>query len=99
MTVLYLTEPGTTLAARSRTLVVRHGTATRVRVPVLGLHRVAVLAPAHRASAALALCAREQVELVVMARRKGDGTAGRVGGRAGAVRGAAPLGGGPGLLP
>jgi hypothetical protein len=45
MTVLYLTEPGTTLAARSQTLVVRHGTATRIRVPVLRLQRVAVLAP------------------------------------------------------
>jgi hypothetical protein len=49
MTVLYLTKLGTTLA----------GTATRVRGPVL--HRVAVLAPAHLTSAALALCAREQV--------------------------------------
>ncbi len=68
MTVLYLTEPGTTLAARSRTLVVRHGAATRARVPVLGLQRVAVLAPAHLTSAALALCASEQVELVVMVR-------------------------------
>jgi len=68
MTVLYLTEPGTTLAARSRTLVVRSGTVTRARVPVLNVQRVAVLAPAHLTSAAVALCAREQVELVVMAR-------------------------------
>jgi hypothetical protein len=61
-----LHEPGTTLAARSWTLVVRHGTVTRIRVPVLWLLRVAVLAPAHLTSAALALCALEQVELVVM---------------------------------
>jgi hypothetical protein len=44
MSVLYLTEPGTTLAARSPILVVRHGMATRERVSVLGLHREAVLA-------------------------------------------------------
>jgi CRISPR-associated protein Cas1 len=67
MTVLYLTEPGSTLAASSRTLVVRHGGQERAQVPALGLERVMVLAPSHLTSAAVALCAQEQVELVVVA--------------------------------
>lgn len=67
MTVLYLTEPGNTLAAAARTLVVRKGTEERVQVPVIGLERVVVLAPSHLTSAAVSLCAREDVELVVVA--------------------------------
>jgi CRISP-associated protein Cas1 len=67
MTVLYLTEPGSTLAASSRTLVVRSGGQERAQVPALGLERVVVLAPSHLTSGAVALCAQEQVELVVVA--------------------------------
>lgn len=67
MTVLYLTEPGNTLAASSRTLVVRQGKEERAQVPVIGLERVVVLAPANLTSAAVSLCAREDVELVVVA--------------------------------
>jgi CRISPR/Cas system-associated endonuclease Cas1 len=67
MTVLYLTEPGNTLAASSRTLVVRQGTEERAQVPAVGLERVVVLAPSNLTSAAVSLCAREDVELVVVA--------------------------------
>jgi hypothetical protein len=67
MTVLYLTEPGNTLAASSRTLVVRQGTEERVQVPAVGLERVVVLAPSNLTSAAVSLCAPEDVELVVVA--------------------------------
>jgi hypothetical protein len=35
MTVLYLTEPGSTLAASSRTLLIRHAGHERARVPEL----------------------------------------------------------------
>lgn len=66
MTVLYLTEPGSTLASSSRTLVVRRGGQERAQVPALGLERVVVLAPSHLTSGALALCMQEQVELVVV---------------------------------
>ncbi len=68
MTVLYLTEPGSTLAAKSQALVVRRGTEVRGRAPVLGVERVVVLGSAHLTAAAVALCAREQVELVVALR-------------------------------
>jgi CRISPR/Cas system-associated endonuclease Cas1 len=67
MTVLYLTEPGNTLAASSRTLVVRQGTEERAQVPAVGLERAVVLAPSNLTSAAVSLCAREDMELVVMA--------------------------------
>lgn len=66
MTVLYMTDPGSTLGASSRTLVVRHGGQERACVPALGLERVVVLGPSHLTSAALTLCADEQVELVVV---------------------------------
>jgi CRISPR/Cas system-associated endonuclease Cas1 len=66
MTVLYLTEPGATLSATSKALVVRRRDAPRMQVPVLGVQRLVVLAPAHLTSAALALCARESVDLVVV---------------------------------
>ena len=71
MTVLYLTEPGATLSATSRSLVVRPRHAARTQVPALGVQRVVVLAPTHVTSAALALCARESVELVVVPRGPG----------------------------
>lgn len=78
MTVLYLTEPGATLSATSKALVVRRRDAPRAQVPVLGIERVIVLAPTHLTSAALALCARERVELVVVPR--GPGVLVRMGG-------------------
>jgi CRISP-associated protein Cas1 len=68
VSVVYLSEPGSTLAASSRTLVVRRDGQELAQLPVLGVERVVVLAPAHLTSAAVALCAREQVELVVVAR-------------------------------
>jgi CRISPR/Cas system-associated endonuclease Cas1 len=58
MTVLYLTEPGATLSATSRSLIVRRRDAPRTQVPVLGVQRVVMLAPTHLTSAALALCGR-----------------------------------------
>jgi CRISPR/Cas system-associated endonuclease Cas1 len=60
MTVLYLTEPGSILAASSASLVVRRGGQERAQVPALGLERVMVLAPSHLTSAAVALCAQER---------------------------------------
>jgi CRISP-associated protein Cas1 len=67
VTVLYLSEPGSTLAAVSQTLVVRRGGRQVAQLPVLGVERVVVLAPSHLTSAAVGLCARERVELVVVA--------------------------------
>lgn len=67
MSVLYLSTPGLTLAAASEALVVRQGRSLVQKVPVLGLERLLVLRPAHLTSAALALCARRQVEVVVIA--------------------------------
>jgi CRISPR-associated protein Cas1 len=71
VTVIYLTHAGTTLAARSQSLVVRCGGATRARVPVVGVSGVVALAPAHLTSAAIALCARCGIELVVVPRHAG----------------------------
>jgi CRISPR-associated protein Cas1 len=71
MTVVYLTRAGSTLAARSRTLVVSLGRETIARVPVLGVRNVVALAPTHFTSAALALCAHEGVEVVIVPRHAG----------------------------
>lgn len=65
MTVVYVTRPGTTLAAESRALVVRDPDGVRTKTPVLDLERVAVVAPAHLTASALSLCAREGVELAI----------------------------------
>src|SRR5690606_6376190 len=54
--------------ARSEQLIVREGREMRQRVPVRGIDRVAVLAPTHLTSEAIALCARSGVELVIAAR-------------------------------
>ncbi len=71
MTVVYITRPGSTLAARSRALVVSGGGETLARIPALAARSVVALAPTHVTSAALALCAREGVELVVVPRHAG----------------------------
>lgn len=46
-------------------MVRRHGREL-AQLPVLGVERVVVLAPSHLTSAAVRLCAREQIELVVV---------------------------------
>jgi CRISP-associated protein Cas1 len=70
MATLYLTTPGASLTARSQTLVVRRKGSPQQRVPVLSLERVAVLAPTQLTSAALALCSRHRIELVVVCGRR-----------------------------
>ncbi|MDB4948549.1 MAG: CRISPR-associated protein Cas1 [Gemmatimonadetes bacterium] len=68
MTILYLTEAGSSLLCESQTLVVRVGGELRARVPVRGVERVVVQAPVMLSSPALALCARSQVEVVLSVR-------------------------------
>ncbi|MBA4159919.1 MAG: CRISPR-associated endonuclease Cas1 [Gemmatimonadetes bacterium] len=70
MPTLYLTTPGACLAARSQTLVVRRRGHPSQRVPLLAIERVAVLAPTQLTSAALAMCARHQIEIVVVCGRR-----------------------------
>jgi CRISPR-associated protein Cas1 len=68
MTILYLTEPGSSLSCESQALVVRSKGELRARVPVRGVERVVVQAPVMLSSPALALCARSQVEVVLSVR-------------------------------
>ena len=71
MTVVYLTRPGGTLAARSQSLVVRGDGAVQARIPAVGVRSVVALAPTHLTSAAVSLCARHGIELVVVPRHPG----------------------------
>jgi CRISPR-associated protein Cas1 len=65
MAVLYLTRPGTSLGAESRTFVLRRDGRVLERAPALDVENIVVLGPAHLTSDALRLCYERSIELVV----------------------------------